>query len=427
MKRMIMAALSIALAFTVAGCSSGSTKTASPNSSAGSEDSSSQKVTIRFWARTTDNFDKEIAGFQSKYPNIHVEYSGVGKDYDELMTKYLSGIAAKDLPDVAMIGQRNGIPQLYDSGMLEPIENFMSVSEQNDILPVYWVRFSYKGKRITVPFQSSMPILFYNQNILKEYNIANPPQNMDELMQDAKTIAAGGKYAGVNLNADMAWYIEAMVINEGSDIVKQDGSVSINNDGYRKVFERIKTMVHVDHSMPANQNSTARDDFCNGMTAFLFDSCASNSAVSKGVASKFAYSVALFPQAKKMGVPIGGNSLGIFKSTKAKEKAAYQLIQYLISPTSIAAGTMEKGYIPISNSSLTDPTVKAGMSNSIMKTVIGQVQYLKGQAVSPADSIIWTDTMSMLEKVESDSNVDINAQLKKAQSDVDKFMKDYKK
>lgn len=386
-----------------------------------------ETTTVKFWVRTADKFENEIAAFEAANPTIKVELLGVGKDYDELVTKYMAGIAANDLPNVAMLGQRHGIPQLYDSGKLLAIESFMTTDEQNDILPAFWERFTYKGKRVAVPFQSSMPIMFYNKAVLSEMGITEVPDTFDKLVLAAKTAASSGKYFGFNMHSDSPWYVQPLAVNYGQPAINADGTVNVKQDGYKKVFEAIQTMVHTDKSMPGNQHNTAREDFNNGLTAFHLDSCASWSAIEKGVGGKFEVGIAYFPKSDLLSVPIGGNSLGIFQSDPATEAASFKLVQYLISPESIVSETMEKGYIPISTSSLEDDTVKAKLEDPLFKTVIGQVEYLRGQPVNPADSIIWSNTISVLEKVEANPKTDIDAELAKFQESVDKFLGDYKK
>lgn len=116
-----------------------------------------------FWTRINDTFEEEIAAFETLHPDVKVTRVGVGSSYDDLVTKYIAAAVSGELPHVGLLSQRYGIPQIYDAGVLVPIEKFMSEEEQNDIMAAYWERYTYNGERVAVPFQSSMPVLYVNK------------------------------------------------------------------------------------------------------------------------------------------------------------------------------------------------------------------------------------------------------------------------
>src|SRR5262245_17497293 len=75
--------------------------------------------TIEFWhamegpkAPLMDEMAKE---FMKEYPAIKVNVSLQG-GYTDMVRKIQAGIMANALPDVAMLGQRHGIPNITDSG-----------------------------------------------------------------------------------------------------------------------------------------------------------------------------------------------------------------------------------------------------------------------------------------------------------------------
>ena len=133
-----------------------------------------ETITLDFWVRTSDDFSSEIAAFEAANPGIKINQVQVGENYDDLVAKYNAAIAADNLPQVGMVGQRHGIPQFYDAGKLIPIENYMTQEEQDDVIDGFWVRYTYNGVRLAVPFQSSMPMLYYNQTMLEELGLEVP-------------------------------------------------------------------------------------------------------------------------------------------------------------------------------------------------------------------------------------------------------------
>lgn len=389
-----------------------------------------EQIELIFWTRMNDTFEDEIASFEELHPNVKVTRVGVASDYDGLVTKYVSGAMADELPHVGLISQRYGIPQIYDSGKLLSIELIMPEEEQNDIMPAFWERFTYKGERVVIPFQSSMPVLYYNKDLFEEHGV-EVPTTWEGVMEAAKQLTLDTNGDGVtdvygfNMPGDAPWYIQPLVWNMGGRIVHEDGSITVDTPEMVALMEDIKTMVHVDGSMPANQHATCKEDFNNGLLAMQLNSCASKGSTDKGVDGKFEYGIMMFPEVESLNVPIGGNALGIFKSTPEIEEMSWEFVKFMTSSDAIAGFTMNKGYVPIKYSFMESDLIQERMQDPIWQNVVNQVQYLKGQAVTPADATIWNETMSVMELIEADANTDVAAEVARIQQEVDDFIFEY--
>ncbi len=385
-----------------------------------------ETITLDFWVRTTDDFSEEITAFEAANPDIRINQVQVGSNYDDLVSKYNAALASDSLPQVGMVGQRHGIPQLYDAGKLIPIENFMSEEEQTDIMEQYWVRYTYQGIRLAVPFQSSMPMMYYNETMLNELGLS-VPTTFSELMETSAKAVQDTDGDGVpdiygfNMAADYPWYVQPIVWSMGGTIIDNEGNVSVNTPEMAEALEFFATMVK-EGIMPANQHSTAQTDFTNGTLLFFFTSCASKSAIESAIGDSFIYNMAFFPGGEELNVGIGGNGLAIFESSEEEEQAAYRFIQYLISPEAISQSTLTKGYIPFSYSQFESEVIQESLEDPIWKIVLDQINYIHGQNIHPADSTIWNETMDLVSEIEANPDMDIPAALEKMQAEIDEFM-----
>ena len=385
-----------------------------------------ETITLDFWVRTSDDFSSEIAAFEAANPGIKINQVQVGENYDDLVAKYNAAIAADNLPQVGMVGQRHGIPQFYDAGKLIPIENYMTQEEQDDVIDGFWVRYTYNGVRLAVPFQSSMPMLYYNQTMLEELGL-EVPTTFTEMIETAKKAVkdVDGDGAtdiyGFNMAADTPWYVQPLVWCFGGTIIDENGNANVDTEEMKQVLSLFGQMVK-DGVMPANQHATAQTDFTNGNVLFFFTSCASKSNIENAVGDNFEYNMAFFPGEKELNVCIGGNGLAIFASTEAEQEASARFIKYLISPEGISQSSLEKGYMPFTNSQFASELIQSRMEDPIWKTVLDQVQYIQGQNIHPADSTIWNETMALLSEIEADPDMDIGAALEEMQAEIDEFM-----
>ncbi len=383
-----------------------------------------------FWTRINDTFEEEIAAFEALHPDVKVTRVGVGSSYDDLVTKYIAAAVSGELPHVGLLSQRYGIPQIYDAGVLVPIEKFMSEEEQNDIMAAYWERYTYNGERVAVPFQSSMPVLYVNEALLAEAGV-DVPTTWDEVQQAAAKLTKDADGDGVtdvfgfNMPDDAPWYVNALVREAGGEIIHEDGTVSVDIPQMVSVLRDIQQMAAAG-SMPSNQHGTAKDDFKNGAVAMLFNSCAGNKSIAKGVEDKFEYALVTFPAIDgNVSAPIGGNALGIFKSDAETEALSWEFVQFMTSSDAVSGFTMDKGYLPIKYSFMETDFVKARLADSFWAATFDQVQHLQGQRVNPVDATIWSELNDILSEIESDPGADVEKLVRNMQREVDDFLLDY--
>ena len=140
-----------------------------------------EAMTLRLWVRYDDDFSACIADFEALHPGVKIIQEQVGNSYDDLLAKYNTGMQSNDMPNIGVTGQRNGIPQLYDAGWLLPIENYLTAKEMDDVVENFWTRYTYDGKRMSMPFSCTIPGCYVNLTMLHELGYENMPETLDEL------------------------------------------------------------------------------------------------------------------------------------------------------------------------------------------------------------------------------------------------------
>ena len=180
-----------------------------------------EAMTLRLWVRYDDDFSACIADFEALHPGVKIIQEQVGNNYDDLLAKYNTGMQSNDMPNIGVTGQRNGIPQLYDAGWLLPIENYLTAKEMDDVVENFWTRYTYDGKRMSMPFSCTIPGCYVNLTMLHELGYENMPETLDELCEMArkavKDVDNDGltDIYGLNTGADIPWYILPMLWSHG--------------------------------------------------------------------------------------------------------------------------------------------------------------------------------------------------------------------
>ena len=201
-----------------------------------------EAMTLRLWVRYDDDFSDCIADFEALHPNVKIIQEQVGNNYDDLLAKYNTGIQSNDMPNIGVTGQRNGIPQLYDAGWLLPIENYLTAEEMDDVVENFWTRYTYDGKRMSMPFSCTIPGCYVNLTMLHELGYENMPETLDELCEMArkavKDVDNDGltDIYGLNTGADIPWYILPMLWSHGGSIRQADGSYHIDTKEMKEIL-----------------------------------------------------------------------------------------------------------------------------------------------------------------------------------------------
>lgn len=397
-----------------------------------------EKITLTFWtttATTATDFTDLLERFARLHPEIAVAPQYMG-GYDDMAQKVLAAIAGRHVPDLAQLGQRWGLPQIADSGTLVPIQDFLAPADRADVLPALWDRFTYKGKAWVMPFNVSTPSLWYNRTAFEATGLdpAKPPQTWAELARDAQALtrlAAGspaGAQWGFETAADTPWYFLAMVWQAGGSVVGPDGRVNLTSPQAVRVLRFWHDLVYVQHAMPPAGHKTAEDDFTAGRTAMLFASVAARGDYQLKIGSRFALGNAFLPGDRVHSVGIGGNALGIFRTTPERERAAWTLVQFLTDAENTAVYAMRTGYVPVRRSALARPDFTAFLNqNPIARVGIDQLRYLHGQPMNPADAVIWNGLVRVLEQAETSSTFDPQAALGDLQAQVDEYLVNYRR
>src|SRR5262245_18352925 len=128
------------------------------------------QVTIDFWHAMEGPkgpvLKEMVNDFMKQNPKIKVNVSLQG-GYTDMVRKVQAGIAANALPDLAMLGQRHGIPQISDSDRLLTLDSILTAEDRKDINPQLFGRYTYQGRLMAMPFAVSVPVLHINATRFK--------------------------------------------------------------------------------------------------------------------------------------------------------------------------------------------------------------------------------------------------------------------
>lgn len=380
------------------GSGSGSSADAAPGAQA--LDSATGVTKVEFWHSMTGKNAEVLNALVSQFNAAHqgkieVKAEFQGK-YDELVTKYKAAVQQKGTPSIA---------QVYDIGTRFMIDSKQTVPAQafadkdgyalDDLDPNIRNYYSAGGKLVSMPFNSSMPLLYLNGDAFKEAGVdpAQAPKDLNGLGELAKKLTkkdADGKTVRYGFGAAIyGWFVEQLLAESGSMYCDNDNGrtgkaakVSFDSDKGAEIVQWWADLVKGGYASNTGRNTDdAQAAFKAGTVAMHLES----TGVLRGYkeAAKFEVGTAAFPKtaAGDQGGPvIGGASLWISGPghSDAEKRAAWELEKFLTAPEQQAVWYTGTGYFPVNKKSLDDPKDKEWVAKyPQFQTAIDQLKATK--------------------------------------------------
>lgn len=201
--------------------------------------------TIVFWNPLTGDDGAYMDNMVKEYNKTEPEYPVKSIITSDMYTKiYTVMNSKKDIPDLTLI-HADRVPGFVKSDMLESMDSVISqqpeIKEEN-YLPQAWSAGAVDGKQYTVPLDIHSSAMYYNNDLLKKYNVEyfldDNVVTFDEMMSLVGKMDEGDFVVN---NALLSWCILAQIVNLGGDI-EVNGEPTVNTPEMKQAFESLKAL-----------------------------------------------------------------------------------------------------------------------------------------------------------------------------------------
>ncbi|SMB97531.1 ABC transporter substrate-binding protein [Deinococcus hopiensis] len=329
------------------------------------------QTTVEFWhsfgdAKRSGWIQARAEEYNRAHPNVKVVPSYKGSYNDSLQATILAARQNK-APALVQIFEV-GSQLALDSGVFQPISSVKNVDFSDYIKPVINY-YTIGGKVNSLPFNSSSPVLYFNQDLMKKagLNPKTPPTTFGALLKACQKIEAaklGVTCFGMSLNG---WFVEqwmaqqgATLLNNGNGRSSRATATNLNSVAAKNIFSFFKTL----QDNKAFTYTGKLEDwdgsdaiFTNQKTVFHITSTADIGNIRDAAQkSGFTLGVGVLPIAngtKRSGVVIGGASLWISKGVgRAQAEGALDFALYMTNTKNMADWHKLTGYYPVRQSSI---------------------------------------------------------------------------
>ena len=345
---MVAAALTAALAFNAG------------NASAATE--------IQFWhameaalGERVNDIAKDFNASQSDYKIVPV-FKG---SYDETLAAGVAAYRSGNAPAILQVYEVGTATMIAAKKAVIPVsEVYKQAGEPLDVkrfVPTIAGYYSdSKGALVSMPFNSSTPVLYYNKDAFKKAGLdpEQPPKTWADVEEDAKKLKAAGMACGyssgwqswIQLENYSAWH-GAPFASRNNGFDGSDAVLEFNKPLQIAHIQFLQNMAKEGTFTYAGRKDEPVSKFYSGDCGIITNSSGSLATIKKY--AKFNIGTGMMPyDASVKGAPqnaiIGGASLWVLSG---KDPAVYKgvvaFLNYLTSPAVAAKWHQDTGYLPV--------------------------------------------------------------------------------
>jgi sn-glycerol 3-phosphate transport system substrate-binding protein len=304
---------------------------------------------------------EEFNKSQSDYKVLAV-YKG---SYPETMTAGIAAFRSKQPPHILQVFEVGTATMMAAKGAIKPVYELMAeTGEPFDpkafLSTVTGYYSTTDGKMLSMPFNSSTPILYYNKDAFKQAGLdpEKPPKTWPEVGEYGKKLVAAGYQCGftttwmswIQMENFSAWHNQP-VGTKANGFRGLDTEFVFNTPLLVKHIQQLSDWQKDKIFAYGGRTNKAGSKFSSGECAMITESSAGYAGFK--ATAKFTFGTGMLPYwPDAPGAPqntiIGGASLWVMAGHPAEEyKGVAKFLAYLYSPATQAGWHQFSGYLPI--------------------------------------------------------------------------------
>jgi sn-glycerol 3-phosphate transport system substrate-binding protein len=325
-----------------------------------------QRVEIQFWHAMSGVLGERVDEIVKRFNDSQAKYTVVATNkgnYDEVINGVIAAYRSKKQPHLVQIYERGFMTMLLSDAIV-PVQDLLTEKKKqidwSDFIKPVASYYQYKGKLMSMPFNSSTPILWYNKEHFEKAGFAAPAETWQELEKQLYAIKSKGiSECGSSLANDFFWSLieNYSAINDQPFGTKANGYDGLDTEFvYNKTLvvpqtTRLKKWVDDGVMQIAGQGLNPEQLFTSGKCSTFFASTAAHGSVERE--AKIKWSATYLPHEENVTArnsTIGGATIWTLKGHKAEEyDGVADFLTFLASPDLQVWWSKATGYVPITN------------------------------------------------------------------------------
>ena len=304
-----------------------------------------------------DDFNKS----QSDYV-VHAIYKG---SYGESMNAGIAAFRAGNAPDILQVFEVGTATMMYAKGAIQPVQEMTEqigdpINPDDFLGAVASYYSSPEGKLVSMPFNSSTPVFYYNKDAFKKAGLdpEAPPKTWDEVAEAGKKLRAAGLECGyttswpawIQLETFGAWH-NVPYASKDNGFKGLDARLQVDQPLYVRHMKFLAGMAKDGSFTYGGRGDAPNGLFTSGKCGMFTGSSGNRANIIK--VGQFNFGTSSLPyHSDAPGAPqntiIGGASLWVFaKKSPEVYKGVTRFFKFISSPEKAAQWHQVTGYVPV--------------------------------------------------------------------------------
>ncbi|MEP3246358.1 MAG: extracellular solute-binding protein [Sneathiella sp.] len=336
-------------------------------------------------------FEKTMKDFKKAHPDIDVKFRATYEKYEDGTNTILREAVSNTLPDVTLQGL-NRQALLVEKGIAKSLEPFIAKEKDFAKEGYHSAMLSlstFNNKVYGLPFAVSLPVGYYNMDLVRKSGSDEMPQTWDEVIELCQKMKANGvknpMFWGWNITGN--WFMQALMWSQDKPIIEN----SKVNFGGAEGLTALNTMKKIFRGCEMKNLSwkEALASFSAGEIGMMFWSTSALGSVERSKGD-FELKTNEFPGigGKPMGLPAGGNAAMLVSTSKdpARLDAAWKFLKFVTSGRGAAAVAETTGYMPPNKAANEIILADFYKRNPNKETAVRQLPLLRDWIAYPGDN-----------------------------------------
>ena len=327
----------------------------------GTDGEKGDTVEITFWHAMNGPHQEAITELTNEFNESQDQYFVKEQnqgDYETLNQSIIAGGASQTLPTMSQLTPGD-VPNLAHDGLLLPLDDLLvfedgfTQEQLDDIYDGFLSSSVYEDEMYAVPFSKSTRVMYYNQDLLDEYDVEVPTTWEEVIELGEMMVDAGDDAVAMGLENAYEMEFETMARQNGSTFISDDLKTDIDSPESVEALEFITNMIDQGYARTAGEDGYFSGPFGRGESALYIGSSAGTPHVEPvAEENNVNWSTAELPTYNNEKLTLfAGNDLGIFASASEEEtEAAVAFMAFLLQPESTAQWAINTGYVPVTES-----------------------------------------------------------------------------
>ena len=321
---------------------------------------------IEWWHAMGGRLGEKVEEIAARFNESQGEYTvkPVFKgNYTETMTAAIAAFRAREQPHIVQVFEVGTASMMAAKGAVYPVHELMKDAgeafDQSAYLPAVISYYTdTEDKLLSLPFNSSTPVLWYNQDLFEKAGIAEAPSTWGGVFHAAEKLQAAGHQCAISFGWQSWVMIENMsawhnlpIGTKANGFEGTDTEFTFNNEHIAGLLQRLRDSMDDGTFKYGGRRGESLPLFVTGECAMWMNSSAYYASIKDQ--AKFRFGQAMLPfQASIVEKPqnsiIGGATLWVLRGRDAEEyKGVAKFFNFMSSAEIQADWHQFTGYVPI--------------------------------------------------------------------------------